>query len=176
MRRCEALQYDAASVRELWDAFWRWLAHPRFVADFNPLQCAVLNALQSTQSDAGLKEEGWAVIVELARQWKREDNETMMEVLRIANLEVVAEPPEVAEPLGKLFSMAGDPEVRWAVFAAYENFPWRLRPHALKYSKGTITDDDCDKWLITQGLFEDEILMVRPRSDDDSYLTYFRSR
>ena len=83
----------------------------------------------------------------------------MQEQLRIASFEIAAEPPEFAPTLELLFSLASNPDTRWAVFAAYENYPWRLRPHALKYSKGTVTHQDCDDWLISQGHGDDECLL-----------------
>ncbi len=96
----------------------------------------------------------------------------MKEALRIASFEIAVEPPEYSPSLELLFALASDPETRWAVFAAYENFPWRLRPHAKKYSAGAITDDDCDHWLTTQGLYEDEILMSKTRNDIDALNVY----
>lgn len=45
-----------------------------------------------------------------------------------------------------------EPDTRWAVFAAYKNFPWRLRDHARKYSNGSVSETDCDHWLESQGL------------------------
>ena len=99
----------------------------------------------------------------------------MKECLRISIFEVVAEPPEYAPYLELLFSLSAAPETRWAVFAAYENYPWRLRPHAKKYSAGAVTDDDCDHWLTTQGLYEDEILMIKTRSDIDGLKSYMEA-
>ena len=65
--------------------------------------------------------------------------------------------------------------IRGAVFSAYENVPWGLRPHAHKYSKGMICDEDCDNWLTTQGHFDDEILMMRPRNDIEAHWLEFNT-
>lgn len=149
---CESRAYDPCSRNKLWNVIQKWINHPRFAKNFNALEVVVLNELEFTLSNDSLKDEGWKVIAELARRWHREGNETMMEALRIANFEVAAEPPEYAPTLELLYSLATDPEARWAVFAAYENFPWRLKPHAKKYSGGAVTEEDCDQWLTSQGL------------------------
>lgn len=155
-QRCGDSGYDAISRSALWNTFRHWMSHPEFEKDFNILETTVLNELEFTLSDPNLKDEGWALISELAARWERENNIKMKESLRIASFEIAAEPPESASTLELLFSLATDPETRWAVFAAYENYPWRLRPHALKYSAGSITDRDCNEWLIEQGYGEDE--------------------
>ena len=164
-RQCQAAGHDAQSRTNLWKVIQAWVGHPRFDEGFNALEVVVLNELEFTLSDELLRSEGWRLIAELAGRWHREGNETRKEALRIASFEIAAEPPEYAPTLELLFSLTSDPDTRWAVFAAYENFPWRLRPHARKYSGGSITDDDCDEWLTSLGLYQDEILMILPRND-----------
>ena len=174
-QHCEAKAYDPSSRKMLWDVIQKWTSHPQFDTDFNALEVVVLNELEFTLSNYHMKHEGWKIITELARRWHKEGNMTMMEALRIASFEIAAEPPEYAPTLELLYSLATDPEVRWAVFAAYENFPWRLRPHAKKYSGGAVTDEDCDQWLTSQGLYEDEILMTKARNDVDALKIYIET-
>ncbi len=81
-------------------------------------------------------------------------------MLRVTILEVLAEPPDV-DYLPDCFFAGGECRYAMGGLAAYENYPWRLRPHAHKYSRGLVTDDDCDQWLIDQDLGHDEILMAR---------------
>jgi len=174
-QQCKSRAYDSDSRSNLWDVFRRWVDHPQSSAEFNALEFIVLNELQSSLSNENLSQEGWSLVVELARRWHREDNVTRKEAMRIAIFEIAAEPPEFPGPLQRLFSLASEPETRWAVFAAYEKFPWRLRPHAKKYSGGAVTDDDCDHWLTTQGLYQDEILMNRTRDDIEAMEIYFEA-
>ena len=84
-----------------------------------------------------------------------------MDAIRISTFEVIAEAPAIEGDLHRLFAMAANPHRRWAVFAAYENVPWRLRPHARKYSEGLVSDDDCDEWLRSQDCGDDEVLISR---------------
>lgn len=162
-KQCETEAYCTSSRAVLWNLIRTWVDHPEFDRGFNALQCSVLNELEFTLANDQLRQEGWMLITELAKRWHREGNETMKEALRIASFECAAEPPECASSLELLFSLANDPDTRWAVFAAYENFPWRLRSYAKKYSAGSVTDDDCDHWLTEQGLDQDEILMARTK-------------
>lgn len=156
LEHCRSALHSGESRARLWNTFRTWLRHPS-ISEF-ALSCRVLNHLEWTLAESPLVEEGWALIAEMAALWHREGNEAAKESLRIASLEIAAEPPEVPLTLNLLFSLAGNPDTRWAVFAAYEHFPWRLRPHAHKYSKGSVTDEDCDHWLAERGLGEDEIL------------------
>lgn len=91
------------------------------------------------------------MICELATQWKQEENEVLMAALCIASFEIIVYPPQEQSELHRLFTLARDPKTRWAVFAAYENFPWLLREHAERYSEGAISGIDCDTWLEGQG-------------------------
>ncbi len=163
--KCADSNYDNHSRFSLWDTFRRWIGHPQFDKDFNSLEAVVLNELEFTLGDPQLRDEGWLMIQELAAHWKLENNSTMMECLRIASFEIAAEPPEYPPTLELLFTLASNPDTRWGVFAAYENYPWRLRPHARRYSGGLVTDQDCDKWLIEQGYGQDEILMSNQKSE-----------
>lgn len=158
-RHCIDSGYEAGARAALWDTFRIWIAHPEFSKGFNALETTVLNELQFTLADPSLRDEGWALIAELAALWERENNVIMKECLRVASFEVAAEPPEYSPALELLFSLATTPETRWAVFAAYEHCPWRLRPHAAKYAANSVTDQDCDRWLLDQGHGNDEVLM-----------------
>lgn len=158
-KECGECGYDDASRAALWEVFRRWISHPGFDVDFNLLEAMVLNELAFTVGSPELKEEGWAIIADLAGKWGREGNAKRKESLRIASFEIAAEPPELPLTLELLFSLAADPETRRAVFAAYESYPWRLRAHARKYANGTVTDRDCDEWLIEEGHGNDEVLM-----------------
>ncbi|HEY1050205.1 MAG TPA: hypothetical protein VGE39_10640 [Prosthecobacter sp.] len=166
-QHCTGSSNDADSRAALWGTFRSWISHPDFDKGFNILEKTILNELEFTLADPHLKEEGWTLISELAGRWERENNITMKDSLCIACFEVAAEPPEHAPTLELLFSLATHPETRWAVFAAYEHCPWRLRPHALKYSRGSVTDNDCDQWLIDQGHGDDETLMSHDPRDGE---------
>jgi len=158
-RRCSEAGFAKASREEIWDTIRRWIQYPGFEDSFNMLEAVVLNELEFTLADPELRDEGWQLITDLAARWKRENNATMMEALRIASFEIAAEPPECAETLELLFRMSADTDTRWAVFAAYENFPWRLKEHAKKYSNGFVSAEDCNRWLETQGLGTEELLV-----------------
>ncbi|MCB9913459.1 MAG: hypothetical protein H7A46_21450 [Verrucomicrobiales bacterium] len=161
---CEASAYSKASRDALWSVFHRWLADPRLLSGTaSQLRVTVLNELTIRVGDEHLRNEAWEILRELARRYSDDDPEGMGISLKIAAFEVFAEPPEVPYTLELLFTLAEEPETRWAVFAAYENLPWRLRPHAVKYSQGRITDADCDAWLRSRGLGDDEYLMPRKR-------------
>ncbi len=144
----------------MWDVFQRWLAHPGFIAkDGNlSLRSCVLNELTFLLGEEQLRPGAWHLLAGLAAKYP-EGHPTGLDVsLTISTFELATEPPEVGCMLELLFSLAPDPHTRWAVFAAYQNHPSRLRPHAKKYSGGLITDQDCDHWLISQGSGQDEIL------------------
>jgi hypothetical protein len=150
------------SAREsLWQVIERWVADPLFAEGYNQLQVAVLNELQFATGEPDLEDAAWEIIRKLAAKWEEEGALNLKEMLRIATFELAAEAPEQAPSLVRLFSLAQDSLTRWAVFAAYENVPWRLRAHARKYSGGSVTDRDCDEWLVSQDLGDDEILMQR---------------
>lgn len=134
-----------------------------FVQHPGALRCLVLNELTFCLGGE-LEDEAWGLVGELAERWDGAYLGNLMESIRISTFEVIAEAPEVEDGLIQLFAMARNPHRRWAVFAAYENVPWRLRPHAHKYSGGSITDQDCDDWLINEGYGEDEILMGKHRA------------
>lgn len=137
----------------------KWTTHPLFLGGRSQLGCCLLNELEFSLADDESGAEAWDMIAELAATAHRNADETLKDSLRISNLEIAAEPREFELTLRLLFSLASDPDTRWAVFAAYENFPWRLRPHAAKYSNGTVTPKDVDDWLASRGLDGDEFLM-----------------
>jgi hypothetical protein len=149
------------SVREaLFRAFDRWLAHPRLLDQGDlSLRMTVLNELTWLIRKPEIGVPAWEYIRGVAKRLGREDLHDLRESWIITTFELAAEPPEDRDFLEDLFSLAADEETRWAVFGAYRNVPWRLRPHAHKYSKGLISDEDCDRWLIDQGLGDDEMLM-----------------
>lgn len=163
---CESEGYSKERRDELWQVFKRWLHDPRLLADTCQLRVTILNELTFRLGDEQLKKEAWIIFRELARKYSDNDPEGMGSSLIISTFEVFAEPPEVPRTLRLLFSLADEPETRWAVFAAYENYPWRLRPHASKYSSGMISDADCDNWLRERRLGDDEYLMPN-RSEQD---------
>lgn len=164
-RQCEKERYSDESRNRLWRAIDRWVNHPLFLEDFSPVQSAVLNQLTFCLATNELREEAWLLIGKLAAEWWERDNRNLMEAIRISTFELAAEPPEDPEFIKLLFSLAKDRNTRWAVFSAYENYPWRLRPHAHQYSNGMITDRDVDKWLSICGLDDDRFLMQRDRED-----------
>lgn len=159
----KAAGYTNAAREALWTRFREWIAHPMFAQYPGMLRCVVLNELQFSLSIEELSTETWQLIGELVEKWERESLGGLMDAIRIASLECVAEPPERPHDLRQMFKLAANPHTRWAVFAAYKNVPWRLRPHALKYSEGAITDGDCDDWLADDH-WEDEVLMSKPRT------------
>ncbi|MCW1884868.1 hypothetical protein OKA04_09020 [Luteolibacter flavescens] len=147
----------------LFHAFDRWLAHPRLLdhADKSFLRFLVLNEITFLISHPLIGDHAWEYIRNAARQLGPEDPHGLRDAWIISTFELAAESPEDPDFLEKLFSLAADEGTRWAVFGAYKNLPWRLRLHAHRYSKGLITDEDCDLWLIEQGHGEDEILMQK---------------
>ncbi len=155
--------YSELSREALWDKFREWIAHPVFAQYPGMLRCTVLNELQFCLSEEELRDETWAMIGQLVDRWDKESLGSLVESIRIASLECIAEPPENPGNLRRLFKLAANPHTRWAVFEAYRNVPWRLRPHAHKYSEGLVTDSDCDDWL-AEDHYDDEILMSKPRS------------
>lgn len=148
---CLKAGFDGASRKLLWEVLNCWIRHPMFDNDFNLLETVVLNELVFNLCVPELKTEGWNLITQLTAKWEREGNALRKESLRIACFEIAAEPPDDASTLELLFSLARNPETRWAVFSAYENFPERLSKHARLYSNGSVTDRDCDEWLIGRG-------------------------
>ena len=156
---CKAAGYTAESCANLWKVFDRWLNHQEVVKETTVLRAHILGELTTLLNEEVSREGAWDKLKALARQYSVSDPTGMKVSLKIMAFEVFAEPPEVPYNLELLFSLARDPLTRWAVFSAYEHFPWRLRPHASKYSNGSVTDQDCDKWLREQGLGEDEYLM-----------------
>ena len=163
----EANGWKQSDIDALFQAFDKWLEHPRLLdpKDASFLRFAVLNELTWLISTPIIGKHAWEHIREIARRLGPEDPYELRESWRIATFELAAEPPECPDFLEKLFTLAGDEDTRWAVFAAYENFPWRLRSHAHKYSKGLISDQDCDQWLIDRNLGDDEILMQKGNSE-----------
>jgi hypothetical protein len=149
----------------LFAAFDRWLEHPRLLdrGDVGMLRWTVLNELTWLVSDPVIDDDAWEHIRGIAKELGRDDHDGLREAWIIANFELAAEAPEVPRFLERLFSFAADAETRWAIFGAYVNVPWRLRPHARKYSQGLITDEDVDAWLIEQERGDDEVLMRRER-------------
>jgi hypothetical protein len=163
----KASRWIQSALEELFQAFARWMKHPQFL-DPNQesrLRVTVLNEITFLISEPIVGNHAWEYIRGVARELGQDDPHDLRESLRIATLELAAEPPDVPDFLEKLFSLAGDKDTRWAVFAAYENVPWRLRPHAHKYSAGQITDEDCDRWLVDEGWGEDEFLMRKAKGE-----------
>lgn len=158
---CRDSEYATEACDALWAGFRVWVEHPMFSQYPGMLRCNVLNELTFCLADGHLADGAWKMVGELAERWERFSLGGLMDAVRISTFEVIAEAPAIESDLRRLFAMAGDPHRRWAVFAAYENVPWRLRPHARKYSNGLITDDDCDEWLRDQNHGQDEILMSR---------------
>jgi hypothetical protein len=161
--QCKSDKYSDTTRDALWSRFRHWIAHPMFAQHPGMLRCVVLNELQFSLSIEELKSEAWLLIGELVARWERDSLGGLMDAIRIASLECIAEPPERPDDLRQLFRLAANPHTRWAVFAAYENVPWRLRPHAHKYSNGSVTDADCDDWL-AEDHWDDEVLMSVPRA------------
>jgi hypothetical protein len=149
------------SVDDFHQGMEKWVRQAQFENGDFELCATLLSELASCLSDETLRPGAWKSISRLASEWEARGDSESQEMLRTTILEVLAEPPEVEYTLELLFSLAKNAGTRWAVFAAYENYPWRLRPHARKYSRGLVTDDDCDQWLIDQDLGHDEILMNR---------------
>ena len=143
---------EAAS--RLWEIFRHWMDHPEFRQGECMLRTVVLNELGSLLSHDLYRAAAWSLLSDLAAQYPEGDSCGMPTSLVIAVFEVCAEPPEYPATLRLLFSLASNPKTRWATFAAYWHYPWRLRPHARKYSDGTVTEADCDGWLIERGLGE----------------------
>ena len=159
--RCFESGYASDAREALWTGFRFWVEHPVFAQYPGMLRCRVLNELTFCLADEHLAEEAWRMVGDLAERWDRASLGSLMEWIRISTFEVIAEAPANEDDLRRLFAMAANPHRRWAVFAAYENVPWRLRPHARKYSEGLVTDEDCDEWLRDKGYGDDEILMKR---------------
>jgi len=159
--RGEESGWAASDQDALFQAFDRWLGHPHVLdcADEGFLRATVLNEITWLISKPGIGEAAWEYIRGIAKKLGQEDSHGLRESWIIATFELAAEAPEEPEFLEKLFSMAADEDTRWAIFGAYENVPWRLRPHARKYSKSLISDEDCDRWLIEQERGNDEVLM-----------------
>ncbi len=159
----EANGWTRADREALFAGFDRWLAHPRLLDREDPslLRVRVLNELTWLVEDPVIGDDAWEHIRGIAKDLGREDHDGLRESWIIANFELAAEAPEDPVFLEKLFSLAADAETRWAVFGAYVNVPWRLRPHARKYSQGLVTDEDVDAWLIEQDRGDDEVLMRR---------------
>ncbi len=158
---CEAADYSQESCDALWGAFDRWLNDARLLTDASSLRVRVLTELTARLWEEHLGGEAWEIFRKLARKYSNNDPEGMGISLTISTFELFAEPPEVPEvpeTLRLLFSLAGDPETRWAVFAAYKNTPSRLRSHAAMYSGGSVTDADCDEWFRKQWIREFEDL------------------
>ena len=155
--------WSRRDVETLFAAFDRWLQDPRLLdpKDVSLLRVTILNELTWLISEPLIGDRAWEHIRGIARELGKEDSNGLRESWIIAAFETFAEPPEIPEFLDKLFSLAADEDTRWAVFGAYDNVPWRLRPHAQKYSNGKITDDDCDRWLIESDRQDDEVLMQR---------------
>jgi hypothetical protein len=163
----EANGWKQPDIHALFQAFDKWLGHPRLLdpKDTSFLRFAVLNELTWLISTPIIGAHAWEHIRGIAKRLGPEDPHELRESWRIATFELAAEPPECPDFLEKLFTLAQDEDTRWAVFSAYENFPWRLRPHAIKYSNGLISDQDCEQWLINQNLGDDEILMQKGKSE-----------
>jgi hypothetical protein len=165
--RCRTENYAPTAVSDLWNLIKSWTEHPDFLTDTgSSLRGSVLNNITFLLADVRLREGAWSLVRDLAARFGEDDPTGMGISIKIFTFEIAAEPPEVDYMLDLLFSLADDPTTRWAVFAAYESYPWRLRPHARKYSKGTVSDEDCDSWLRSQGLEEDEYLITNRSGQD----------
>jgi hypothetical protein len=164
--RCLDFGAGEEAIAVLWATVERWVGMPEFKTGCEALQVGVLNELTFATAESGSSAVAWEVIRRLAVKWELEKESDLKEMLRVTTFEIAAEAPEDPPSLVRLFSLAADRLTRWAVFAAYENVPWRLRPHALKYSGGTVSDADCDEWLASRNLGDDEVLMARlPRNE-----------
>lgn len=161
LRRCLGFGAGEEAIAVLWPVVERWVEMPEFKTGRESMQVSFLNELTFATADSELSTVAWEVIRRLAIKWESEKDGNLKEMLRITTFEIAAEAPEDPPSLVRLFSLAADPLTRWAVFAAYENVPWRLRPHAAKYSGGAVSDADCDEWLVSRNLGDDEILMAR---------------
>ena len=164
---CKTAGYTAESCGDLWNVFDRWLKHPEFLKETTILRAYILGELTTLLGEEVLRERAWDKLTALAKQYSVIDPTGIKASLRIMAFEVFAEPPAVPYNLKLLFSLAHDPITRWAVLDSYQNFPWRLRPHAHKYSNGSVTDQDCDQWLREQGLGKDEFLIHTSESGRD---------
>ena len=163
--RCGNSGSQEENVEALWHAVERWVALPHFKESLD-MQIELLNELTFALADPGKSAAAWESLRRLAAKWEVEGEDQLKEIVRISTFEVLAEAPACPASSIRLFSLATDPLTRWAVFAAYENVPWRLRPHAAKYSGGTVSDADCDEWLASRNLGDDDILMARiPRNE-----------
>lgn len=140
---------------ELWKIVDHWLAQPLSSVPVQYTKLEILNQLTWKISNEHIGDKVWEKFRQLAKSVSHGDPFDLHKSIVISTFELFAEPPEVPETLNLLYSLAGDPDTRWAVFASYENYPWRLRPHAIKYSNGLITNEDCDAWLEEQCLGED---------------------
>lgn len=153
-------EWSEEAQQELWEAFRQWVSHPKFESGEGQLRTLVLNALCALTEVPEMQQQAWEIIGSLAREFGFQKQSDMRPALQAAIFEIIAQPPEHGESVRRLFLLAGDSESRWAVFSAYEKYPWRLRPHARKYSDGSVSDADCDAWLIDQGLGADEYLFA----------------
>lgn len=73
--------------------------------------------------------EVWDWLQELARG---ADHERQVD-MRIAVFELVPDPPITWSHLFRLWDMWFDPQARWAVYAAYHQFPRRVHQHLRRY-------------------------------------------
>lgn len=151
--------WTPGDIQMLMKCFSKWMQHPHFLDHTDLLRTRVLNELTFLLSEPPVGDPVWEFIRTLAKRVAAVDPHGLRASLRVATFELAAEPPEYPPFLKRLFSLAADEDTRWAVFAGYEKFPWRLRPHAHKYSVGMISDEDCDQWLTEEGWADDEILM-----------------
>ena len=156
---CKTSGHTTESRGNLWKVFDRWLKLPEFVRETTILRAYVPGELTTLLDEEIFRDRAWDTLAALAREYSVNDPTGMKVSLKIMAFEVFAEPPEVPYNLKLLFSLASNPITRWAIFDSYVNFPWRLRPHAHKYSNGAVTNEDCDRWLREQGLGKDEYLM-----------------
>lgn len=152
--------YSITALSKLEELIREWTKQPSFLAD-GSVRVVVLNCVTGLLCKEQFREVAWKVLRDLAGEFGEDHPSGMASTLRIATFELAAEPPETDWMLGLLHSLAEHPETRWAVFAAYRRYPWRLRPHAHKYSRGHVTDADCDDWLRSEGLGDDEYLLTK---------------
>jgi len=160
---CKQNNCSQESIAQLRATLLKWVNHPAFLEgdEAGIMRAELLNQITWLIEDEIIGETIWRFIVSEAKKLGQNDPYNLREEWRISTFELAAEPPEYSPFLEKLFSLAADADTRWAVFSAYENYPWRLRPHAHKYSNGLVSDEDVDNWLIERHLDDDEYLMSR---------------
>jgi len=144
-QRCLETNYAAEPLGELGTLIDLFLEDEGMRFEGCGLRAGVLNRLVALLANPRLRVFVWEKICRLAAQTADEDDGLRIS-LTIAIFELLAKRPEVADSLELLFSLASDPKTRWAVFAAYENFPDQLAEDRRRFGNGAITEEDYRKW------------------------------